>query len=93
MTDQPGRTTGETMGSDQQPTEAGEHDTTQRDQARRELAPATHDPSQPSTSSGGFGQSPDAAYGQREGQAEDGTTNLGQEQLGEEDTETVVTGG
>jgi hypothetical protein len=93
MTDQPGRTTGETMGSEQQPTEPGERDSTQVEQARREGAHATHDPSQPSTSSSGFGQNPDAAYGQREGQAEDGTTNLGQEQLGDEDTETVVTGG
>lgn len=93
MTDQPGRTTGETMGRDQEPTEPGERDATQNEQARQEGAPASHDPSQPDTSSSGFGQSPDAAYGQREGQAEDETTNLGQEEIGEDDSEPVVTGG
>ena len=77
MTDQPGRTSGETMGADQRPTEPGDQDATQQEQARREGAPATHDPSQPDSDA--FGQSPDAAYGQREDQAED--------------TETVVTGG
>ena len=50
MTDQPGRTTGETLGTEQRPTEPGEHDSTQEEQARREGAPATHDPSRPDDS-------------------------------------------
>jgi len=60
------RTTGETQGADQEPTEAGQAD------------PAVRDPQPdgPMDQSGDaateeFGQSPDAAYGQREGQAED----------------------
>jgi len=60
------RTTGETHGADQEPTEAGQAD------------PAVRDPQPdgPMDQSGDaaneeFGQSPDAAYGQREGQAED----------------------
>ena len=36
MTDQVNRTSGETMGTDQEPTEAGEHDGTQREQAADE---------------------------------------------------------
>ena len=34
--DQAARTTGETMGTDQTPTEPGEHDGTQREQAQRD---------------------------------------------------------
>ena len=36
MTDQVNRTSGETMGTDQEPTEPGEHDGTQREQAEDE---------------------------------------------------------
>jgi hypothetical protein len=36
MTDQVNRTSGETMGTDQEPTEPGEHDGTQREQANDE---------------------------------------------------------
>jgi hypothetical protein len=61
------RTQGETLGSEQEPTEAGDQD------------PATRDPrpdgpmNQPVDQEGAsdeFGDSPDAAYGQREGQAD-----------------------
>jgi hypothetical protein len=41
------RTTGETEGVEQQPTEAGEHDTTQREQAEREGQAPISDPSRP----------------------------------------------
>jgi hypothetical protein len=95
MSNDPGRTTGETHGTEQEPVEAGERDATQREQAANEGAPAEHDPSSPTqTTQDAYGQSPDAAYGQREGQAED-PTNLGQEEIGEEggDSEPVVTGG
>jgi len=60
------RTSGETQGADQEPTEAGHAD------------PAVRDP-QPDgpmdqhgdAANEEFGESPDAAYGQREGQAEE----------------------
>lgn len=86
------RTTGETLGTDQRPTEPGGADATQREQAASERDPATHDPSRPSqtTQEAGFGESPDAAYGQREGQAEEGEAGMSQ---ADEDTEPVVTGG
>jgi hypothetical protein len=95
MSNDPGRTTGETPGTELEPVEAGERAATQRVQAGTEGAPAEHDPSSPTqTTQDAYGQSPDAAYGQREGQAED-PTNLGQEEIGEEggDSEPVVTGG
>lgn len=95
MTQQPGRATGETHGAEQEPVEAGERDATQREQAMNEGAPAHHDPATPTqgTQDQAYGQSPDAAYGQREGQAED-PTDLGQAEIGEsEDSEPVVTGG
>ena len=41
------RTSGETEGVDQQPTEAGDSDATQREQADREGATPSHDPSKP----------------------------------------------
>ena len=95
MSNDPGRATGETHGRQQEPVESGEHDGTQREQAADEGAPAEHDPSRPTqTTQDAYGQSPDAAYGQREGQADD-PTDLGQEEIGEEggDSEPVVTGG
>ena len=95
MTNQPGRATGETHGTEQEPVEAGERDTTQQEQAQSEGAPAEHDPATPTQrTQDAYGQSPDTAYGQREGQAED-PTDLGQSEIGEEDgdSEPVVTGG
>ena len=41
------RTTGETEGIEQEPTESGEHDATQREQAAKEGRPPITDPSQP----------------------------------------------
>ena len=60
------RTTGETEGPEQEPTEAGDQD------------PAVRDPRPDGPMAQGgdaaneeFGESPDAAYGQREGQTEE----------------------
>ncbi|HEX2194577.1 MAG TPA: hypothetical protein VHK63_06455 [Candidatus Limnocylindria bacterium] len=72
------RTTGETHGQEQEPVEAGERDTTQRDQAHGEGAPATQAPEQPDAQvedSIRMAHSPDAAYGKQEGQA--GTPDAG----------------
>ena len=41
------RTTGETEGIEQEPTEPGEHDSTQRKQAADEGRPPIHNPAQP----------------------------------------------
>ena len=59
------RTTGETEGPEQEPTEAGDQDPAVRD-------PRPDGPMNERTeaSNQDFGESPDAAYGQREGQAE-----------------------
>ena len=61
------RTTGETHGADQEPAEAGEADPAVRD-------PRPDGPMDQQGDAGNeeFGESPDAAYGQREGQAEEG---------------------
>jgi hypothetical protein len=60
------RTTGETEGPEQEPTEAGDQDPAVR-------APRPDGPMNERTDANteDFGESPDAAYGQREGQAED----------------------
>jgi hypothetical protein len=60
------RTTGETEGPEQEPTEAGEQDPAVRD-------PRPDGPMRQGGAAGNeqFGKSPDAAYGRREGQAED----------------------
>jgi hypothetical protein len=63
MTDQVNRTSGETMGVDQEPTEPGQHDGTQREQAEHQRVAL-----------------------------DDESTNLGQEEIGE-DSPAVVTGG
>jgi hypothetical protein len=66
------RTQGETHGEEQEPVEATERDTTQKEQARREGEAPTHDPAAPDAEqedSIRMAQSPDAIYGQREGQA------------------------
>lgn len=63
------RTQGETLGPDQVPTEAGDQDPPVRD-------PRTDDPTgQPvdqNATNEELGTSPDAAFGQREGQADPG---------------------
>lgn len=60
-------TQGETMGPDQEPTQAGEQDPAVRDP--RPDGPMNQPVDQESASDE-FGESPDAAYGQREGQAD-----------------------
>jgi hypothetical protein len=59
------RTQGETNGPEQEPTEAGD-----QDPARRDPRPdgPMFQPADPDAASDEMGQSPDAAYGQREGQ-------------------------
>lgn len=62
-----GSTQGETEGPEQEPTRAGDQDPAARDP--RPDGPMTG-PADPHDASDSFGQSPDAAYGQREGQAD-----------------------
>jgi hypothetical protein len=62
-----GTTQGETEGQEQEPTEVGEHDPAVTDP--RPDGPMEQ-PVDPDAASDEFGQSPDATYGQREGQAE-----------------------
>lgn len=61
------RTTGETEGVEQEPTEAGDQDPAKRDP--RPDGPMTQ-PVDQERASDEFGKSPDATYGQREGQAD-----------------------
>ena len=71
MTDEAAdRTTGETMGVEQEPTEAGDQDPAKR--APRPDGPMVQ-PVDPAEASEEMGESPDAAYGQREGQADSET--------------------
>jgi hypothetical protein len=70
------RTQGETEGVDQRPTEAGEHDTVQRKQAEREGQAPISDPSKPQASNESVATSPDAAYGQAEGQGGTGSAGM-----------------
>lgn len=66
------RTQGETHGREQEPVEAAEHDTTQKEQERHEGEPAAQDPAAPNAEqedSIRMARSRDAAYGQREDQA------------------------
>ena len=60
-------TRGETMGRDQTPTEAGDQDPAVRDP--RPDGPMNQ-PVDEERAADEFGESPDAAYGQREGQAD-----------------------
>ena len=60
-------TRGETMGRDQVPTEVGDQDPAVRDS--RPDGPMNQ-PVDEEQASNEFGESPDAAYGQREGQAD-----------------------
>jgi hypothetical protein len=70
MTDEANRTQGETLGPEQEPTEAGDQDPATR--APRPDGPMVQ-PVDPSEASEDMGESPDAAYGQREGQADSET--------------------
>ena len=62
-----GTTQGETEGPDQEPTEVGANDPAVRDP--RPDGPMNQ-PVDPDEASDEFGESPDSAYGQREGQAD-----------------------
>ena len=62
-----GSTQGETEGPEQEPTQAGDQDPAVRDPA---ADGPMEQPVDPDTASDEFGASPDAAYGQREGQAD-----------------------
>ena len=70
MTDEANRTQGETLGPEQEPTEAGDQDPATR--APRPDGPMVQ-PVDPAEASQEMGESPDAAYGQREGQADSET--------------------
>jgi hypothetical protein len=65
-----GRTQGETEGPEQEPTQAGDQDPAQRDP---DPDGPMNQPADPDAANDRFGESPDAAYGQREGQADDST--------------------
>jgi hypothetical protein len=67
MSDLANRTQGETIGPEQEPTEAGDQDPAKRDP--RPDGPMNQ-PADPAEASDEMGASPDAAYGQREGQAD-----------------------
>ena len=67
-------TQGETNGPDQEPTEAGDQDPASR--APRPDGPMFQ-PADPDAASEEMSKSPDAAYGQREGQADPETGNQG----------------
>ena len=67
-----GSTQGETIGPDQEPTQAGDQDPAGRDP--RPDGPMNQ-PIDQDRASDEFGESPDAAYGQREGQADSETGN------------------
>ncbi|HEU5324569.1 MAG TPA: hypothetical protein VFV59_01695 [Candidatus Limnocylindria bacterium] len=74
MTDQNANvTSGETHGQDQEPREVGAADPAVRDP--RPDGPMKQ-PVDPEAASDEFGASPDAAYGQREGQADPETGSL-----------------
>lgn len=62
-----GTTQGETEGPEQEPTQAGDQDPAVRDP--RADGPMNQ-PTDQEDASDAFGQSPDAVFGQREGQAE-----------------------
>ncbi|MDQ3691663.1 MAG: hypothetical protein M3406_16860 [Chloroflexota bacterium] len=65
-------TSGETMGPDQEPTTVGDQDPAVRDP--RPDGPMNQ-PVDQEAASDEFGESPDAAYGQREGQADPEATD------------------
>jgi hypothetical protein len=67
MNERANRTQGETQGTDQVPTTAGDQDPAARDP--RPDGPMVQ-PVDPDQASDEMGRSPDAAYGQREGQAD-----------------------
>lgn len=67
MTETPGRTEGETHGPEQEPTAAGEQDPAHRDP--RPDGPMNQ-PADEADANDSFAERPDAAYGQRESQAD-----------------------
>jgi len=67
MTETPGRTQGETEGPEQEPTTVGDQDPANRDP--RPGGPMDH-PADESEANDRFGESPDAAFGQRESQGD-----------------------
>ena len=67
-----GMTQGETVGEDQEPVEVGQNDPASRDP--RPDGPMNQ-PADAGQASDDFGESPDAAYGQREGQADPEATD------------------
>ena len=67
-------TQGETNGPDQEPTQAGDQDPATR--APRADGPMVQ-PADPAAASDELGQSPDAVYGQREGEADSETGGQG----------------
>jgi hypothetical protein len=69
MTEDANRTQGETLGPEQEPTEAGDQDPAKRDP--RPNGPMDQ-PVDPDEANDEMGRSPDAAYGQREVQADRG---------------------
>jgi len=62
-----GRTQGETEGPEQEPTRAGDQDPAKRDP---DPDGPMNQPVDADVANDRFGESPDAAYGQREGQAD-----------------------
>jgi hypothetical protein len=70
MTGEANRTQGETMGAEQEPTAAGDQDPAKRDP--RPDGPMNQ-PVDPDAANDEMGESPDAAYGQREGQPDSET--------------------
>jgi hypothetical protein len=71
------RTDGETHGLSQEPVTAGERDATQREQAQKEgQAPIADPASQDADREDSLAVSPDATYGQAEGQAATGSAGM-----------------
>lgn len=78
------RTEGETHGPEQEPVVAGERDTIQQEQAQREGSAPLRDPAAPDADlEDSLATSPDAVYGQSEGQA--GTPEAGMPMPPDED--------
>ncbi|HET7582428.1 MAG TPA: hypothetical protein VFL75_06725 [Candidatus Limnocylindria bacterium] len=71
------RTDGETHGQSQEPVNAGERDATQREQAQNEGRAPIADPAAPDADrEDSLATSPDATYGQAEGQAGTGSAGM-----------------
>ena len=71
------RTDGETHGQSQEPVSAGDRDATQREQAQREgQAPIADPAARDADREDSLATSPDATYGQAEGQAGTGSAGM-----------------